>query len=278
VLIGAYDGDDILTSGSGFFIFPKLVVTAKHVVAHFLDRLHGISEPRGEVAVVSRIQVFQFLGNPATLATWDVTAGWCSYQTDIAFLAVAPSNNAATQYSNKRRLALSALPPEVGERIAAYGYPSSTGSLQMHDSSLRVTLNIAPHTSVGEVREVHINGRDSVMLPFPCFRTNARFDGGMSGGPVFNSKGQVCGMICAGVQGAPEPEHCTYAATLWPSFLTRIDFDGDGYTHNGPYRVSGMVEKGLISAAGWDVVKPMIEFINDDSGNPIPRLRASTGV
>ena len=35
------------------------------------------------------------------------------------------------------------------------------------------------------------------MLPFPCYHVGARFDAGMSGGPVFDEYGSLCGLVCA---------------------------------------------------------------------------------
>ena len=39
-------------------------------------------------------------------------------------------------------------------------------------------------------------------MAFPCFRTSARFDHGMSGGPIFSQSGQVCGVICSAIKMA----------------------------------------------------------------------------
>jgi hypothetical protein len=63
------------------------------------------------------------------------------------------------------------------------------------------------------------------MLQFPCFRTDARFDPGMSGGPVFNnSTGHLCGVICSSMPGTTnDAGHLSYASSLWPVTGTQID-------------------------------------------------------
>jgi hypothetical protein len=48
------------------------------------------------------------------------------------------------------------------------------------------------------------------MLTFPCFEINTHVIGGMSGGPLYNEAGHLCGLICAGQDG----EAIAYGATL----------------------------------------------------------------
>jgi hypothetical protein len=57
----------------------------------------------------------------------------------------------------------------------------------------KVELTTNPYTPTGKVQEVHDERRDSGRLSFPCFRTNARYDPAMSGGPVFAEDGHLCG-------------------------------------------------------------------------------------
>ena len=45
---------------------------------------------------------------------------------------------------------------------------------------------------------------------------NARFDGGMSGGPVFTDNGRLCGIICLSLPaGSETEEHRSCVAALW---------------------------------------------------------------
>jgi hypothetical protein len=72
-------------------------------------------------------------------------------------------------------------------------------------------------TTTGHVIDIHHELRDSAKLPFPCFQVNARFDGSMSGGPVFNSDGNLCGIVCSSIPADEEfSEHVSYVSTLWP--------------------------------------------------------------
>jgi hypothetical protein len=87
--------------------------------------------------------------------------------------------------------------------------------------------------SIGEVRKVYYARRDSSHLPFPCYQVSARFDRNMSGGPVFDEDGLLCGIVCNGMEDRPaaeavcnviedeaEAEPVSHAAALWPIFAS----------------------------------------------------------
>jgi hypothetical protein len=93
------------------------------------------------------------------------------------------------------------------------------------------------------------------MLPFPCFRTNARFDGGMSVGPVVNDQGKVVGIVCSNIPPEkPSDEHCSYVSLLWSSMATLIDMPRQGHEPGAYYPVHELAVAGLISAAGLENV------------------------
>jgi hypothetical protein len=73
----------------------------------------------------------------------------------------------------------------VGTPIAAFGYPESSFIGRSGDE---LTIGLSPSTTTGEVTAVFPEGRDRSMLPFPCYQVNARFDGGMSGGPSLKTQ------------------------------------------------------------------------------------------
>lgn len=118
--------------------------------------------------------------------------------------------------------------PKIGEYCAAIGYcamdwTSSPGKIYA-DNKLGITM--------GQIRDVHIPRRDSHCLPFPCFRTDARFEGGMSGGPVIGQSGKVVGVVCAGTKKIDEEdEDLSYASLIAPAMLMKFpnkDEAGDG--------------------------------------------------
>ena len=110
---------------------------------------------------------------------------------------------------------------------------------------------------------MHHEKRDSSRLNFPCFLVNARFDGAMSGGPVFNSKGHLCGIICSNLPPDltdPESEHASYVTTLWPLMGLTIDLDREGYEEGVKYPMIELVKGGFITAIDIENV-----ILNKDS-------------
>lgn len=86
--------------------------------------------------------------------------------------------------------------PKVGEKIITVAFERRTGTY-----TPKGELLIAPTYFSGEFEEVHPQGRDAVMLPFPCYRSRISIPAGASGGPVFDSKGRVFGVNCTGYDG-----------------------------------------------------------------------------
>ncbi len=110
-------------------------------------------------------------------------------------------------------------------------------------------------TTTGTVLEVHHERRDSARLPFPCFRTDARFDGGMSGAPVFDENGHVCGVICSNLPpAAPDGEHVSYVSTLWPLLAIPIDAPWDRYPAGTRYPLYEYAAAGILDTVGLEHV------------------------
>jgi hypothetical protein len=94
--------------------------------------------------------------------------------------------------------------------------------------------------STGTIRKIYSWTRDSFFMPFPCYQVSARFDAGMSGGPVFDESGAICGLVCSGHKPADDEdgEPISYASTLWPLF----QLDTGVKLLNQPNRVKNRAE------------------------------------
>lgn len=113
--------------------------------------------------------------------------------------------------------------PKVGENVIGFDYHKMGGTLEGRLESGQTNFNYSQETAFTRV-EVFPEQRDSSMLRFPCFRTNARFDHGMSGGPIVNERGSVCGVICDSLPLTDEdPEYISHASLLYPALGTLID-------------------------------------------------------
>jgi hypothetical protein len=71
----------------------------------------------------------------------------------------------------------------------------------------------------GEVTQVFFPRRDRAVLAFPSFEFRGDVAGGMSGGPIFNDRKQVCGVI----SGSGSIPGVSYGAVLWPVLGVPID-------------------------------------------------------
>jgi hypothetical protein len=97
------------------------------------------------------------------------------------------------------------------------------GSDLSHDEMIDYSQQTA--YAPGSIVEVYPLRRDSGMLNFPCFRTNARFEPGMSGGPIFNESGSVCGVICSSMPpNEDDPQWLSYGSLIRPAMATQIAF------------------------------------------------------
>ena len=82
--------------------------------------------------------------------------------------------------------------PAVGQSVTAFGYRrGSIRSSKNTQGGMQIDLDDEPMLSIGIVRDIFEWKRDSFRLPFPCYQVEARFDGGMSGGP-FLTKPVLC--------------------------------------------------------------------------------------
>jgi hypothetical protein len=244
------EGGDHYVSGTGVIVAPFLAFAAKHVLDDHWARHHG--EPLPTVPADGRFTfvLLQLVGNE--LNAWYVTRLWVSDIADIVLLRLTPFSAGASAYKFQH-LTLDLMPPQVGEQIHAFGYSES--DIQATGPK-RLTIQYRPATTHGEVMEVHHQSRDEVKMPFPCFRTNARFDGGMSGGPVFNEAGRLCGLICSSYPPfSSDEDHASYAVLLWPVMILMIDMDRVGHPLGGAmYPLFDLVKENILVARNAHLV------------------------
>jgi len=139
-------------------------------------------------------------------------------------------------------------PPAVGERVHAFGYPKT----KVESTPERLLVALDGHTSGGDVAEIHHVRRDRSMLNFPCFAVNMRVDGGMSGGPVFNADGHLCGIACSSFD-LGDDGHVAYVSTLWPLLGMAITIPIED-PPSMPYPTRVLFERSIVAGIGWKEV------------------------
>ncbi|MGH6689639.1 MAG: trypsin-like peptidase domain-containing protein [Gammaproteobacteria bacterium] len=167
----------------------------------------------------------------------------------------------------RQTVGLSLLPPDRGEAILGFGYPGTVAERDPATTDAQtISYDLNPRSTTGEVIAVSPAFRDRGMLSFPCFETNARFDPGMSGGPLFNERGRICGLICS--SAPPQPDgHRSWGATLWPAMVTEIEFEGPGVQAAGAYPVFELISADIIHCAeDWKTIGARIVYRTFDDG------------
>jgi len=264
VLLGD-DGYEFDVFGTGFFIAPGLVITAKHVMEDYWKRYHyGLPFPKRKVEKETNFNVrgLQFYDNGTRRGLWYSEVMWVSDFTDVAFLFFKPENEDAKDYRCEIIYELTMYAPKHREKVVSFGYPDTEVNLIQRTPALKFDCRPRFTRSIGEVLNVHERYFKRGYVEFPSIETNARFDHGMSGGPVFNIAGQICGVVSAG--SGP-----TYVALLWPAMLTRLDIDLETGTPTEPYLVCDLLDNGSIRQVGWDEIykkmSPQFEPYVDDN-------------
>jgi hypothetical protein len=217
MLVAGDDVADFRPFGTGFLTGPRMALTARHVVDDMFLHFTGVLPPALRGPMPFGVQLGTADVRTGGLVKWDVLGYHYSQAIDITGLVIEPAGVARLHQVYPK---LNVIPPRPGEDITAYGYPNATWK-PVSVGTFKVTVD--PRLAAGIVKDVHLQYRDRSFLPFPCFHTNARFDPGMSGGPVFNTDGQVCGVICCNLPPAAEGEdHASYVSLIWPALGLRL--------------------------------------------------------
>jgi len=87
-----------------------------------------------------------------------------------------------------------------GDMVATFAYPK----VIIDTSEDNIYAKFNTNWEFGKIIEVFPNGRDKVMLPGPCYRSNLKIVSGTSGGPVANSQGKIIGVNSTGWDGTDD--------------------------------------------------------------------------
>jgi len=113
-------------------------------------------------------------------------------------------------------------PIKPGEFVSTFAYPAFSGLATL--DHIRI-IHEESRFRFGRVTKVYPTCRDSVMLPAPCAETELDLRNGMSGGPVFNERGRLCGVNCSGFEVLDRHAVISYISLLNPILDLEIPDD-----------------------------------------------------
>ena len=263
-LVARKDGE-FFPSGTAILIAERLALTAQHVILDFMEQLGTTEVSPNNFKHHFYLQAAQLIDGGESTVLWNVSKIWRSAHTDVAFLYLEPTVEESLSF-NWKKVELDLRPLEVGAEIVAFGYPNPDFSIEKSSGRTIATWNMDPSTTSGQVTQVFHKQRDSVMLSFPCYASDAQTKPSMSGGPVFSSEGRLVGLICSGMKlGAEDGQSLSYFSMLWPAMATPIAIDRTGHQKGITYPILELARDDFISAKGWH----QIEIVqNEQTGQP----------
>ncbi len=238
-------------SGSCCRIAKNLYVTAAHVIKDWIEKY-------GNNTNTQDLQVWAIhVSEGPIYSIWEADCIFFNFISDMAIIHTKPYNDVAEDERNIACVEMHLFPPQVGEIVVGFGHykPQQKISFDQHGTR-HIEIDGPGAATVGVVKKVHNEKRDSVRLPFPCFQVNAQFDGGMSGGPVFNESGQLCGVICSNLPPSNDnEEHVSYATTMWPLIATYLRISENGKETDKSYPLLDLAKRNIIKAIGYECVE-----------------------
>ncbi|SFN13783.1 serine protease, partial [Variovorax sp. OV329] len=189
--------------GSGVMIGPGLLLTATHVLDEFPSTESGpvflTFLPDGARAWLP-IDATNLVGPSAFSQERKV-------RSDLTLVSCTLNSDA----QERRPLMLAPLHialPLVNDRLWAFGY--------RHGRVDGTVAGVIPYVSSGLVTAAFPDGRGE-RLPSPCIEVAMDTVGGMSGGAVVNSNGDLAGIVSSSFEGGP-----TYVTLIWDALRLKV--------------------------------------------------------
>jgi trypsin-like peptidase len=154
-------------------------------------------------------------------------------------------------------VALGGKVPSVGDVVTGYGFAGL--DLDTEGEGDERPMEQYLFESSGEITEV-IPCDPQSSMPWPRLRVSAEWPGGMSGGPVLNSHGNVIGIISRGWTGEPDSTATHFSG--WP--VSAATFPTIDPVEAGRYRGFAAIDGNEVAFLGVDR-KQVEQFAADNS-------------
>ncbi|MBU1059060.1 MAG: serine protease [Proteobacteria bacterium] len=209
VCLGFMDDNGSSIIGSGVMVAPGLCLTATHVIEETLVK-HGFINSvvdKNIMRLWRNVAFDAFIGDVEVVPFGEPRIK----RSDVSLLSCAPISD----HNDNHPILMSHVEvavPKIGERLWTVGYRQVANN---------GTPRIAVFISSGLVVDQHLEGRGSYITG-PCVEVAMKALGGMSGGPVFNSKGNVVGIVSSCLEGQDDDRGPTFVSLIWTSLVAEI--------------------------------------------------------
>jgi hypothetical protein len=186
------------TLGSATLVGPGLAICAQHVLSDHLDSIRS-----GATSVICKGLA------PDGLLLWEVRNITTLSNTDLCILSLVfrsdlPQGGLAVAHTTTRM-------PRIGEELLVGGFTALEPTLEVSRDML---IRGDTRFSKGRVLDLYEEGRDQ-MLPGPSLAIECPALGGMSGGPVFDSRGYLVGVLTSSIEG----DSVAFVSHIWPALV-----------------------------------------------------------
>lgn len=216
--------------GTGFFIGPSLLVTARHVLEECYNR-----DEEGNFLTQKSTPWVMVNHQPGKWLWRPLLSSSCAKDYDTAVAQVAP----IPEFRNLS-LPIRGGKANASEIAFTYAYPNSV-VLEKDDGDQEIVLNPAFYR--GKVIEYYPEQRDRLMN-WPCYHVDFHMHAGASGGPVFDRHGRVFGINCRSFQPETDVSFVTDIENIKDAQVLGIQIDGK---YHERITVREMILQGAIS-------------------------------
>lgn len=176
----------LLVIGTGFYITRYgLFVTAAHVI-------EGLADPARTQLNPSFVM---HLGAPGSVHLRRIVSASFLNNADVA---VGQADNYLSQYPSSPlmnlRGSLTSAGPPLSSILVTYAYPEN----EILDFTNEHNVPVIAGNYFDGVLLKHVTSSSHPFIPYEHFETSIPIRSGASGGPVFNSRGQIIGVNCRG--------------------------------------------------------------------------------
>lgn len=180
------EGSQII--GSAIMIGPGLAVTAKHILEEWVPNLES-----------QKNELFLIGPRGVEMDFWKVSSINYSHENDVCYLSLELRSSLPESFTlSKAPLRIKL--PLIGEKLYIVGFRFEDHVLHQDGSKPNPTFSGGLYISSGHVTQVFPYGRDSSMLPGPCVEIDCGSLGGMSGGPIFDSEGNLVAVLSTSLE------------------------------------------------------------------------------